>query len=110
MCVTTVKYVIGQGGENWNYAEAKEKLVSYLDLAVTRNEQELEVMAGSQGAETISLGPAVAVAYLSVLRDCQVHCRREGDEVKRLGGLHVIGTSLHESRRIDNQVIILGSS
>ncbi|MQL82076.1 hypothetical protein Taro_014519 [Colocasia esculenta] len=26
-----------------------------------------------------------------------------GTEVKRLGGLHVIGTSLHESRRIDNQ-------
>lgn len=108
-CVT-VKYVVGQGGENWNYMEAKEKLMSYLDLAVTRNEQELEVVAESKGAETISLGPAVAVAYLSILRDCQAHCRREGDDVKMLGGLHVIGTSLHESRRIDNQVIKLDSS
>ncbi|KAI3778776.1 hypothetical protein L2E82_08160 [Cichorium intybus] len=30
--------------------------------------------------------------------------RVKGLEVKRLGGLHVIGTSLHESRRIDNQL------
>ena len=28
----------------------------------------------------------------------------EGSEVKMLGGLHAIGTSLHESQRIDNQV------
>ncbi len=29
---------------------------------------------------------------------------REGGEVKSLGGLHVIGTERHESRRIDNQL------
>ena len=50
------------------------------------------------------LGPTVALAYLSVLEDCKKHCLNEGSEVKRLGGLRVIGTSLHESRRIDNQV------
>lgn len=104
LCSVTAKYVVGQGGENWNYAEAKEKLASFLDLRLFKTEQELEMMAGCQGAETITLGAAVAVAYLSVLRDCQAHCRREGDEVKELGGLHVLGTALHESRRIDNQV------
>lgn len=100
----TAKYVIGQGGESWSYVEAKEKLASFLDLAVTTNEQELEMMAGCQGAEIITLGPAIAVAYLSIFRDCQAHCRREGDEVKEFGGLHVLGTTLHESRRIDNQL------
>ncbi|KAF8730911.1 hypothetical protein HU200_016783 [Digitaria exilis] len=44
------------------------------------------------------------LAYLSVLRDCEIHCSAEGTEVKTLGGLHVVGTSLHESRRIDNQL------
>ncbi|OQU83077.1 hypothetical protein SORBI_3005G072100 [Sorghum bicolor] len=44
------------------------------------------------------------LAYLSVLRDCEIHCSAEGAAVKRLGGLHVVGTSLHESRRIDNQL------
>lgn len=49
-------------------------------------------------------GASIALAFLSILRDCQAHCQEEGPEVKRLGGLHVIGTALHESRRVDNQV------
>lgn len=64
---------------------------------------ELERLVEEQ-AEMYPLGPCIALAYLSVLKDCEIHCYNEGLEVKRLGGLHVIGTSLHESRRIDNQV------
>ena len=31
-------------------------------------------------------------------------CKAEGDEVRELGGLHILGTERHESRRIDNQL------
>ncbi|AKU95992.1 Protein export cytoplasm protein SecA ATPase RNA helicase [Labilithrix luteola] len=31
-------------------------------------------------------------------------CKREGDEVREAGGLHIVGTERHESRRIDNQL------
>src|SRR5205085_8210584 len=31
-------------------------------------------------------------------------CSRDGDRVRALGGLHVVGTERHESRRIDNQL------
>jgi preprotein translocase subunit SecA len=31
-------------------------------------------------------------------------CRAEGDRVRELGGLYVLGTERHESRRIDNQL------
>jgi preprotein translocase subunit SecA len=31
-------------------------------------------------------------------------CSAEGDEVRNLGGLYVLGTERHESRRIDNQL------
>jgi preprotein translocase subunit SecA len=31
-------------------------------------------------------------------------CRAEGDKVRDLGGLYVLGTERHESRRIDNQL------
>ncbi len=31
-------------------------------------------------------------------------CREEGDEVRSLGGLYVLGSERHESRRIDNQL------
>jgi preprotein translocase subunit SecA len=31
-------------------------------------------------------------------------CKKEGDDVRELGGLHILGTERHESRRIDNQL------
>ena len=34
----------------------------------------------------------------------EVDCRIEGDKVRELGGLYVLGTERHESRRIDNQL------
>ncbi len=98
------KYTCGPNGAKLNYREAKERLAVALELAKSEKESELQKMAIGQGAEIITLGPTIALAYLSMLQDCQIHCRNEGAEVKCLGGLHVIGTALHESRRIDNQV------
>jgi preprotein translocase subunit SecA len=34
----------------------------------------------------------------------EAECSAEGDEVKQVGGLYVIGTERHDSRRIDNQL------
>jgi preprotein translocase subunit SecA len=34
----------------------------------------------------------------------EVQCKKEGDEVREAGGLHILGTERHESRRIDNQL------
>jgi preprotein translocase subunit SecA len=31
-------------------------------------------------------------------------CKKEGEEVRAAGGLHILGTERHESRRIDNQL------
>lgn len=74
-----------------------------VEMSQSKDMKELEKLVDEQ-SEMYPLGPTIALAYLSVLKDCEVHCFKEGSEVKRLGGLHVIGTSLHESRRIDNQV------
>jgi len=35
--------------------------------------------------EMYPLGPTIALAYLSVWKDCEEHCLLEGSEVKRLG-------------------------
>ncbi|MFW0178215.1 preprotein translocase subunit SecA [Rothia sp. P7208] len=40
----------------------------------------------------------------SVLAECEEAARAEHDEVIALGGLYVLGTERHESRRIDNQL------
>ncbi len=42
--------------------------------------------------------------YAEVLRDEYKKWRADYEEVKSLGGLYVIGTERHESRRIDNQL------
>jgi preprotein translocase subunit SecA len=43
-------------------------------------------------------------AYQLIKREYEEFTDREHDEVVNLGGLHVIGTERHESRRIDNQL------
>jgi len=43
-------------------------------------------------------------AYNAIWREYEVFTAREHEEVVSLGGLHVIGTERHESRRIDNQL------
>ncbi|GAB4294526.1 MAG: preprotein translocase subunit SecA [Desulfuromonadia bacterium] len=42
--------------------------------------------------------------YGKILEMYREQCAREHDEVVALGGLHILGTERHESRRIDNQL------
>ena len=43
-------------------------------------------------------------AYEAAYAKFKAQCETERDEVKRLGGLFILGTERHESRRIDNQL------
>jgi len=90
-------------------------------------EAEIVAQAGRKGAVTIStnmagrgtdilLGgnpeflAAAVVAdreseeYLRILKEMQTQCAKEKEEVLAAGGLHILGTERHESRRIDNQL------
>jgi preprotein translocase subunit SecA len=42
--------------------------------------------------------------YLATLEKSKAECLAEHDAVIKLGGLHILGTERHESRRIDNQL------
>jgi len=42
--------------------------------------------------------------YHELLARYEVETKAEGDKVRELGGLYVLGTERHESRRIDNQL------
>ncbi|KAI3499686.1 hypothetical protein L1887_35491 [Cichorium endivia] len=97
------KYVAKSENKSWTYEKAKSVISESIEMSQSVGLDELEKVVEEE-AEMYSLGPCIAIAYLSVLKDCEIHCFNEGLEVKRLGGLHVIGTSLHESRRIDNQL------
>jgi hypothetical protein len=97
------KYVCKSEGKSWTYQKAKSLISEAVEMSQSINLKKIEKLVDEE-SEMYPLGPTMALAYLSVLKDCEVHCLNEGSEVKKLGGLHVIGTSLHESRRIDNQV------
>lgn len=65
-------------------------------------EAEILAQAGSKGAVTVATnmaGRGVDIVLGGVPFDSAKH-----EEVKALGGLHVLGTERHESRRIDNQL------
>ncbi|MEN9504571.1 MAG: preprotein translocase SecA subunit, partial [Actinomycetota bacterium] len=47
---------------------------------------------------------AALARYGELLAKFRAECQAEGDEIRALGGLYVLGTERHESRRIDNQL------
>ncbi len=49
--------------------------------------------------------PGATEEQIGVMLDqFKIQCTKEHDEIVSLGGLHIIGTERHESRRIDNQL------
>jgi len=60
----------------------------------------LEVVAQGLDAESEE-GTA---KYRELLPGVTTECKTEGDKIRELGGLYVLGSERHESRRIDNQL------
>ena len=73
----------------------KKKGVKHTVLNAKHHAKEAEIvsMAGQRGAVTISTNMAGRGTDIVL-----------GEGVKELGGLHIMGTERHESRRIDNQL------
>ncbi len=72
---------------------------------ITELEAEDVVAIASEKAPTDN--PAIQKlreAYQTVRKEYEQFTTTEHEEVVKLGGLHVIGTERHESRRIDNQL------
>jgi preprotein translocase subunit SecA len=57
-----------------------------------------------QSDEFAAARAAAMARYGELLAAFRVECTAEGDQVRQLGGLYVLGTERHESRRIDNQL------
>jgi len=65
-------------------------------------EAEIIAQAGKRGA--ITLATNMAGRGVDIILGGNPSNASEQEEIKALGGLHVIGTERHESRRIDNQL------
>ncbi|MCP4115040.1 MAG: preprotein translocase subunit SecA [Desulfobacteraceae bacterium] len=75
--------------------QLKKRGIKHTVLNAKHHETEAEIVAnaGQPGAVTISTNMAGRGTDIVL-----------GEGVKELGGLHILGTSRHESRRIDNQL------
>jgi len=54
--------------------------------------------------EESDISKVFCTLYKNVLKEKKANIEKENEEVIKFGGLHVIGTERHESRRIDNQL------
>ncbi|BAY89167.1 MULTISPECIES: preprotein translocase subunit SecA [unclassified Tolypothrix] len=93
--------------------EAEQQLKEAVDLAVReygdRSLPELEAeekvaVAAEKAPIDDPVIQKLRAAYNLVKHEYEQFTNREHEEVVELGGLHVIGTERHESRRIDNQL------
>jgi preprotein translocase subunit SecA len=63
-----------------------------------------EMIARMQFKESNRLPEAEPEAFAALLTQLQAECKADHEKVKTSGGLHIVGTERHESRRIDNQL------
>src|SRR4051812_26284964 len=67
-------------------------------------EWNLPAPLAEMGDEYIEQRAKAQARYVELIERFSDECHAEGDKVRELGGLYVLGTERHESRRIDNQL------
>ncbi|MCC7522704.1 preprotein translocase subunit SecA [Candidatus Uhrbacteria bacterium] len=82
----------------------KQEGIPHEVLNAKNHEREAEIIAqaGRKGAVTVATN--MAGRGVDIILGGNPPSEGEADAVRELGGLHVIGTERHESRRIDNQL------
>ncbi|OJI06282.1 preprotein translocase subunit SecA [bacterium CG10_46_32] len=91
--------------QNEEFAELLGKAgVKHEILNAKNHEREAEIisLAGRVGAVTLATN--MAGRGVDIVLGGMPYDASKADEVKKLGGLHVLGTERHEARRIDNQL------
>ena len=86
------------------HEQLKRRNVPHEILNAKNHEREALIIAqaGRRGSVTVSTN--MAGRGVDIILGGDPSGLQEQEEVKKLGGLHVIGTERHESRRIDNQL------
>lgn len=92
--------------------EKNEQLSKYLKKAGVKheilnaknNEKEAQIIAQAGGPGVVTIATNIAGRGVDIILGGNPFDENKAQIVKEAGGLHVIGTERHESRRIDNQL------
>ncbi len=84
---------------------ARQKLLSEgVDASLLVDEFALPMPLAAMPEDFRAARETAMARYGEVLPSVTETCRAEGEKVRGLGGLYVLGTERHDSRRIDNQL------
>ena len=99
------------GGSGLDEESVYEYFVRYSNLDtenLAANYLKEQRVNAAEGAEIVGrlrgIFARIKEAYDAFLADFSAACREEHEKVAALGGLAIVGTERHESRRIDNQL------
>ncbi|WP_029253151.1 preprotein translocase subunit SecA [Paraoerskovia marina] len=97
--------IVAQAGRKGSVTVATNMAGRGTDIMLGGNAEFMAVAAlAERGLDPQETPEEYEAAWPQALADAEAAGRAEHDEVKELGGLYVLGTERHESRRIDNQL------
>src|SRR6185437_11992768 len=94
-------YVVAQAGRKGAITVSTNMAGRGTDIVLGGNP---EMLAKIKFKEQNRIPEAEPEAFDKLVEEIGVTCKAEGDEVREAGGLYIVGTERHESRRIDNQL------
>jgi preprotein translocase subunit SecA len=94
-------YVVAQAGRSGSITVSTNMAGRGTDILLGGNP---EMIARLQFKENNRLPEAEPEAFAALLAELEASCKADHAKVKEAGGLHIVGTERHESRRIDNQL------
>jgi preprotein translocase subunit SecA len=95
--------IVAQAGRVGGVTVATNMAGRGVDIILGGNPEGLAAReAAARGIDMTTEDGQAALATLQ--SEFEETCQREGEEVRSIGGLYVLGSERHESRRIDNQL------
>lgn len=94
-------FVVAQAGRSGSITVSTNMAGRGTDIVLGGNS---EMIAKHEFKEQNRLPEAEPEAFAELSAKLQKECAEDHDVVKQNGGLHIVGTERHESRRIDNQL------
>jgi preprotein translocase subunit SecA len=96
-------FIVAQAGRKSAVTVATNMAGRGTDILLGGNPEMLAKWDLRQQGKNVS-DPALAEELEAKVAELEAQCSKEREEVRSAGGLHIVGTERHESRRIDNQL------
>ncbi|OQO92375.1 preprotein translocase subunit SecA [Saccharomonospora piscinae] len=97
--------IIAQAGRKGSVTVATNMAGRGTDIVLGGNPDIIaDELLRERGLDPVEHSEEYEAAWPKVLEEVRAECKAESEEVLEAGGLYVLGTERHESRRIDNQL------